>query len=50
MKNVFYAVAMFITIACLCNPSFDNYFIAVSLMITMFSVIIREQKQMLNDK
>lgn len=28
----------------------DNYFIAMSLMVTMFAVIIREQKQMLNDK
>lgn len=25
MKKVFYAVSMFITIACLCNSSFDNY-------------------------
>ena len=50
MKNVFYAVAMLITIACLCNPSFDNYFIAISLMIVIGSVIIREQKQMLNEK
>lgn len=50
MKKVFYAVAMFITIACVCNPSVENYFIAMSLMVTMFAVIIREQKQMLNDK
>ena len=50
MKNVFYAVAMFITIACVCNPSADNYFIAISLIVTMFAVIIREQKQMLNEK
>ena len=50
MKNVFYAVSMLITIACLCNPSFDNYFIAISLMLTMFAVIMREQKQMFNDK
>ena len=50
MKNVFYALAMLITIACLCNPSFDNYFIAISLMIVIGSVIIREQKQMLNEK
>ena len=50
MKKVFYAVAIVITIACVCNPSFDNYFIAISLMVTMFAVIIREQKQMFNDK
>ena len=50
MKKMFYAVAIVITIACVCNPSFDNYFIALSLMITMFAVIIREQKQMLNEK
>lgn len=50
MKNVFYAVSMLLTIACLCNPSFDNYFIAMSLIVTMFAVIIREQKKMLNDK
>lgn len=50
MKKVFYAVAIWITVACLCNPSADNYFIAISLIVTMFAVIIREQKQMLNDK
>ena len=49
MKKVFYSVAMFITIACLCNPSIDNYFIALSMILAMSSVIVRDINQMCND-
>ena len=50
MKNVFYAVAIWITVACLCNPSYDNYFIAISMILAMSSVIVRDVNEMCNDK
>ena len=50
MKNIFYAVSMFITIACVCNPSIENYFIAISMILAMSSVIVRDINQMCNDK
>ena len=49
MKKVFYAVAMFITIACVCNPSVENYFIALSMILAMSSVIVRDINQMCDD-
>ena len=49
MKKVFYAVSMFITIACVCNPSVENYFIAISMILAMSSVIVRDINQMCND-
>lgn len=50
MKNVFYAVAIWITVACLCNPSFDNYFIAISMIIMVGAVIVRDAKKCLTNK
>ena len=50
MKKVFYAAAIVITIACVCNPSFDNYFIAASLILAVSSVIIRDDITVCNDK
>ena len=49
MKKVFYAVSMFITIACVCNPSVENYFIAISMILAMSSVIVRDINQMCDD-
>ena len=50
MKNVFYAVAIWITVACLCNPSFDNYFIAIYMIIMVGAVIVRDAKKCLANK
>lgn len=50
MKNVFYSVAMFITIACVCNPNYDNYFIAISMIIVVGAVIVRDAKKCLTNK
>lgn len=49
MKKVFYAVSIVITIACVCNPSVENYFIALSMILAMSSVIVRDINQMCDD-
>lgn len=50
MKNVFFAVAILIAISCACNPSFDNYFIALSMIIIVVAVIVRDAKKCLTNK